>query len=495
MNASVDPLMLMERGGGMERPYRAIDVHAHFFNAADVPVKDFIGRCVGHSASPFLRPMLKALSGLADDIAGIAPTAREEIHSLRLLTCRLRGLSARQVEDELRQEANADTQRAARDLAAILRNSNLERAYRRAKEEEARLVGPSASPPRALTEDELVRIAGADAEPRPAASRREVKGSATGLFAPYPDGLIAFAVYMCCLRRSNLWLYRRAYTVHQEAFGIDQVLAALVDFDYSLDCPPRSAHEDQIALHLAMARSWPGYFKVLVAYNPMTDVREKGACLARLIEAWKDPNVVGVKIYPPVGFKPTGNANECVNQVLQLFFETCAEKDIPIMAHTSQSMGVDYDHDEFSSWVEWERLLKDWSATTQRPVLTAGHFGGNSAGGSPANDWTRQFAIIMSRPFGSRLYGDLGYWEGLHHCPSVGSPCVDAKARLADALKVSNGVVADRVMFGSDWLMLSQVPLWAEYPHRVAEALPAGLDAAAVFDTNAGRCFSKLTTA
>ena len=86
------------------------------------------------------------------------------------------------------------------------------------------------------------------------------------------------------------------------------------------------------------------------------------------------------------------------------------------------------------------------------PVIDAGHFGGGTG-----STWTKEFAGLMSEFPNVPLYGDLGYWDELM-CASDAEKCADARTRLKEVLgiKVGAETVADRVMFGSDWLMLRQ---------------------------------------
>ena len=62
-----------------------IDVHAHFFNASDVPVRGFLEDCLGHRAPPSVQLLLKALARIADRLADRAPTAAEELAELSAL--------------------------------------------------------------------------------------------------------------------------------------------------------------------------------------------------------------------------------------------------------------------------------------------------------------------------------------------------------------------------------------------------------------------------
>src|SRR5207245_2705224 len=103
--------------------------------------------------------------------------------------------------------------------------------------------------------------------------------------------------------------YYTAFSTHDEAIGVNRVLGALVDFDRWLDCPPRSAHEDQMRLHARMSQLSGSYMLPLIGYNPWTDIVENGRSLSLVREAVTRHGFVGVKIYPANGFRPWGNTS------------------------------------------------------------------------------------------------------------------------------------------------------------------------------------------
>ena len=174
---------------------------------------------------------------------------------------------------------------------------------------------------------------------------------------------------MLSLRARNLEEHHEAFRAHQNAFGIDVVLGALVDFDYWIDCAPRSAHEDQIEVHARLARQRPDYFVPLVGYNPWTDILQGGAGLARVIDAIEQRKFAGVKIYPPMGFMPAGNAVDPpktskerpdldkLDKILKAFFDTCARIGAPVMAHAARSNGRDYGTTNLGVLKGWRTLL------------------------------------------------------------------------------------------------------------------------------------------
>jgi predicted TIM-barrel fold metal-dependent hydrolase len=308
---------------------------------------------------------------------------------------------------------------------------------------------------------------------------------------------------MLSSRHQNLKTYQDAFSENENSIGVRRVLASLVDFDRWLDCPPRSAHEDQLKLHALLSRMSGYHMLPLISYNPWSDVAEDGKGLALVEDAVRNYGAVGVKIYPPNGFLPWANAatkipkapdGAEIDRVLQKFWRTCQDLQVPVLAHAGPSMGKDALHSKLSGPAGWKSLLSaPWWPGAERPRIVLGHFGGDS-GDAGIDDWTLQFATLMKEPYGRNVYADLGYWEKLR-CPMV-SPgeCEKAQARLAAVLSIDIGggeVVADRVMYGSDWLMLSKEKNWPSYAQQLHASLrsfaPQFVERA--FGTNAERCF------
>ena len=118
-------------------------------------------------------------------------------------------------------------------------------------------------------------------------------------------------------RRVNLRLYMKVYMTDARAFGVYKVLGALVDFDYWLDCPPRSAHDDQVRLHQrlnelnvrrAQTTAPPIRISIRRCLQSLDRHQSKwGSARPRVVNACTKGNFVAAKIYPPTGFRPAGN--------------------------------------------------------------------------------------------------------------------------------------------------------------------------------------------
>lgn len=224
---------------------------------------------------------------------------------------------------------------------------------------------------------------------------------------------------------------------------------------------------------------------------------DKGKTLERTLNTLDRRGFVCVKIYPPNGFRPYGNelspgipstpgmpSTVDLDRVLLRLWEECGRRNVPVMAHIGNSMESDDAHSSAAGPTGWQAVINAMGSAHPARV-NRGHFGGNSS----HDDWNAKLASMMATSQGAGLYGDLGYWDELR-CQRGLASC-SAREKLAKALK-EHPVVRDRLMYGSDWLMLSQERRWDRYPFDLLAALPEELNPKAVFGDNARRCFDAL---
>lgn len=476
-------------------PKVCIDTHAHFFNAADVPVKGYLEGPVAHHMPPVLQDLVKLLAPMADQLAEIAPTAAEEFKDLTDISFRSEIRAAENAITSLAGVTAARRDETSRRFYDVVQGSRFEAEYNRLKSAQRNkgLRALSGQLAENLGPDSLSRAR--QLGNRPSTSLAKA-ARANVVDEPFPDGLLAFIGNMLSHRWMNLVEYAQAYSSSEGAFGIDMTLGALVDFDRWLDCPPRSAQDDQVKLHQVLSQMSGGYMRPLVAYNPWSHIVEGESALERVRVAVERRGFVGVKIYPPNGFMVHDNSATAtpslpgrpspadLNQALKRFWDLCRDLDVPVMAHTGATMGRDNAHDALPKPESWAALLTSY-ATGKSPIAAAAHFGGDE----DTNNWTEQFSELMSRTEGANLYGDIGYWVNLR-CPDpTAKVCVEATKRLGNALNKPG--VRQRVMFGTDWLMLSQERDWAMYPYDIAGATQQFGFADDLFGGNALRCFGK----
>lgn len=481
-----------------DAPKLVVDAHSHFFNGTDVPVKGYLAGPVAHDLPAPLKTLAELLAPLADELVSIAPTAAVEFKEL---VDRFGGSTVERKQlsiAALPKETVLDERRKrSEDFYRIVKGSQFERQYNEIKAAQSPQVKLLLAPvetarlgPTSLFD---AAVTSTEQKGRKGLSMVQKRIVAS---APYADGFLAFISHMLSPRWHNLRDYAEVYSVTEDAFGIDYALGALVDFDAWLDCAPRSAQDDQVKLHQLLSLLSGGYMRPLVAYNPWTDVRDDGAALKRVVDAVTNRGFVGVKIYPPNGFYPYGNSTRTgspslgpsfsdLDKRLELLWEKCTELNVPVMAHTNQSSGKDFDFDKLGGPDGWKALVARFSERGSPPV-NLGHFGGSE----DKTTWTAEFADLMTVRGGERIYGDIGFWDELQ-CGQAGElKCGMARSRLLDALKRPG--VSKRIMYGTDWFMLTTRRDWGDYPYEVlasTKGLPMSPDD--LFGLNAQRCYSR----
>ena len=132
---------------------------------------------------------------------------------------------------------------------------------------------------------------------------------------------------------------------------------------------------------------------------------------------------VGVKLYPPMGFRPAGNAGSHLtypkrtkeiadfprklDAALEKLFAWCESNGVPVMAHATNSNGANILYRQRADPGNWIPVLR------RHPQLrlNLAHFGGFDealGGGAPGSTW--EWAIGgMERKFSSPLFSDLSY--------------------------------------------------------------------------------------
>lgn len=485
----------------------AFDVHTHLFNATDVSVRGYLAGPVAHSLKPQLQKLIAAAAPLVEQIGQtLAISCGEEMDQLARKFARVKGISALSAQQELQGEIDNDVEQ---HLSAIedqlfrrLPGSDfareLDNADREYQESRLRFHGaPAAATP--LSRDrERIRAAlrqGSEVPMRIESFTSEERA----LRSLDPQGVLSFIRYMVSPRHHNLRQYQKAYSEGDRAFGIDACFAALVDFDYWLRCSETSSSlRDQVLLHEQLAVLSGGFVLPLVPYNPWTDIERGGKSFELVRWAIEERGFVGVKIYPPMGFRPLGNEGPPVSQLprpegrklderLRALYRWCQNAEVPVMGHTAHSMGRDHAHDELSGPDSWEAVFREFPGLR----VNGGHFGGgyHSANGV---DWPREFVALMAKPGGGGLNVDLAYEEELLDPESAETARMKnlLQSRLPDGSSVLT-----RVMYGSDWLMISQVGDWGAYPQGINGFLSTipSIDLAAarrvVYFENAARCF------
>lgn len=179
----------------------------------------------------------------------------------------------------------------------------------------------------------------------------------------------------------------------------------------------------------------------------------------RVKTAIESEGFVGVKLYPPLGYKPAGNENpEIEDKMMRLYSYCCQneENPIPITAHCSWSGGV-YSNERVPGVRDmriyyrgmahpkhWERALERFPSLK----VNLAHFGGlgewdaRTVNVTPRENWAEGIIALIKKY--DNVFTDLSYH---------GLPATDRAGDYRDVLLEKIEGIEDRVLLGSDWYM------------------------------------------
>jgi predicted TIM-barrel fold metal-dependent hydrolase len=252
--------------------------------------------------------------------------------------------------------------------------------------------------------------------------------------------------------------------------SVDLFCPLLVDLGVGLGDRPKTTMRQQVEMLeaisiLSMRGKLPGGGKArlhpFVGFDPRAQVRAVLAGqpitpLDVVKSAVLDHGFVGVKVYPPMGWKPLGNtvtidmtAAEAkrLDAELRKFYSWCQEDEVPVTAHANRSNFADPSFADFAGPTGWQQALQEFPDLH----VDLGHFGGAKAI-TPPTGWPWAMAnLAVSRP---HVYADVGN----HRIddPTVAAGYLDTlEAIFADP---STTEMDERLMYGSDWFMLAILP-------------------------------------
>jgi predicted TIM-barrel fold metal-dependent hydrolase len=276
---------------------------------------------------------------------------------------------------------------------------------------------------------------------------------------------VAWAVL---LRRSRLDITRRLLSAYPE---VELFTPLTVDMAIGLLDTPEVSLQQQLDLQekisrLSMlGRLVPGstaQVHPFVGFDPRSEVRSRKvhdvvSALDVVHLAIEKYGFIGVKLYPPMGFRPIRNDDPEVDAVLEALYTWCEAQDVPITVHCNASNAALPDYLAFSEPGSWAEVLDKHEGLR----LNLGHFGGARVTDDPhdpGSPWPGEIAALASRH--AHLYADTGDHR-------IDDPAI-SKAylrRLTTLFSPGTATAAmrDRLMYGSDWYMLALLPSWGQF--------------------------------
>ena len=292
----------------------------------------------------------------------------------------------------------------------------------------------------------------------------------------------------------------------KSGFASRLLCPALVDYSNWLDQPLQSPLPDQVRAggKLAINPSLPpvhGY----VAFDPLRRalVRNKRPVkdgswdpLALARDALVNHGYLGIKLYPPMGFRPSGNAETGqhyphyvteamgiqldvgteLDRSLDELWKLCLDLDAPVLAHGANSNAAGTDYGRRGDPAFWLPVV----ARFPKLRVLLGHFGrfGTYSADQPRGSascevpfeatWEAAIGRFVQANPDSFLYADLSFL----------SEIFDEKDRqrsiagMKKYLKLDEG--GRHLVFGSDWVMLGVTKEYSKdggYPYRIVQFL------------------------
>ncbi len=282
-------------------------------------------------------------------------------------------------------------------------------------------------------------------------------------------------------RYANVHEYLEEYSAGPRR-KIDLMVTTYIDYDWPLGTEknPPSTLVEQMQLAERISRLTRGWVHSNVPFCPFKQVAfNRGLTtenpMALVEQAVLHHGHIGVKFYPPMGFRPLGNAclpigywddsplveklkhrqslGADLDDALKALYDFASKYDVPLMAHTSPTMVT---RDKYKTDIldpKW------WSKVTAYKAglrINLAHFGNTDIlthNGKDAN--ALALMALMTADAGSpgeRLYADSAYLADML-TDSGGMEAEFAKL-LARPPAPGRAPLAERLMYGTDWDMI-----------------------------------------
>jgi predicted TIM-barrel fold metal-dependent hydrolase len=463
-----------------------IDAHCHAFNGRDMPVYGFL-RSVVLEQLGLLGIVAEPLAILlALIIEGNAPDYAKEHAILQRLVHNPAGASRFKRNSDRSEQLIAEGLRKFRD-----RYTSFGRRRKVSGTEEndemIRLLmqrfGPAGFRPKKLSKQQLHDLLSRDsfADDLVKEMVRQQRTQAKG-FSEYWDRIVQF------LRWAPMFTDYRFQILQDDLAGrfgdpsttLRVRTPAIVDLDLWLhrkEFPDQVTPVDQQAdLIELISRAQLSGLAVhgLVAFDPWRYLADPNA-LKVVKFAIEHRGFLGVKVYPPMGFRASGNAalpdsafpqelvklcggqvGQRIDAALQKLYAFCNKNHLAIMAHCAETIGAGPGYAKRAAPEFWTPVLEQYPQMR----VNLGHFGGiwdfyPDSNGKLRTHWPAQIAKLMLHY--KNLYVDIGDFSGvLERWPKETRSTKAIFANLKVILKHEE--LRSRIMFGTDWLMLGREP-------------------------------------
>lgn len=447
---------------------KVIDMHTHVFNARDLPLTGVLN-ALGAPRAVAAVVAEAILVSMKDD----GSEARREI-------------TMAEVEKPVIPALSEQQRNILRDYVGKGRSEALDKAA----------VHLSVEPDVTLLAETLAKIG------FPPDDHLGAPLSPQGLFEPEKLGgaLKGYARFIGIMTKQHGEIVAALQASYPQA---DLFVHHMMDMAAAYDDAPTVSFSDQVAAMQQLDRAYPGKLLHFTAFDPF---RRSGA-LALVQKATKDYGAVGLKIYPPSGYRAAENKTynfpekpawtniwgrhrwnsryagwkeEDLDKTLQGAFAWAAKGGIPLFTHCTpkgfeavSAHGNTPGYGMMADPFFWAAALKKKENTGLR--LCLGHSGGEAYWFSdPADDakhkekppgdaWQFGNQVVELCLMYPDVYCEVGYLDGILD-PKQSAALVRRLQAVAN-LPSKNGKwrFGDKLMYGTDWHMIYKEPNFEQY--------------------------------
>lgn len=447
-----------------------IDVHTHIFNAADLQVSGFIKRVAARQTGG-LRRLVEYFGPVLQGFAWqLAPDAQAEQAALARLRPAIEACDVGQNLKNL-----ADLQQGqyaqARDLLHDrVQTLGLSQAIRSApftslttEAQGARLIDEL---PATYTQFKTQQRTTLNVQNIEVIARMNAQS------------VLNFIIEMFQFRFVSAYNYLDTYQDASD-LKIDLLTPALVDYDFWLakGASTPSTLPEQTDLMGQISILTGGRVHMLVPFDPYRQVvfdtggQARFSPLELVDNAVMNQGAVGVKLYPPMGFAPKGNSGldlwrdkdwltplartpdfgAKLDAAMKRLYEYCDTRGVPVMGHSNRSNGPAADFEDLTAPKYWRQAINDHGNV----AISFGHFGGTGGASSSGEGDIRGFLELLRSDAArqpARIHADVSYFSNLLDAPDTLTDVLEAIYRFDPD---STQALVQRVMYGSDWKMLT----------------------------------------
>lgn len=457
-----------------------IDAHCHVFNGSDLQIEEFLTLVLAKQAG-LVGVGARAIAPLLQHVGWeVAPTGVAEMNQLQTLSKELKTCSPQEHRARVVSLRNGAYVRGREQLRSALAKSAELQRFR----QNLQLNGLD------MHADEVTRaradlIAAIDALPEHVGDYKAVRSNPRLELLAHQKtarGMLDFVLQNFQYRYVSVYDYLETYNKAGGRF-IDLMLPSIVDYDFWLakGGPTPTPLDKQVEVMRQISVVTGGRVHAFVPFDPLRQVAFKLGHTSTdsytlATGAIERSGCVGVKLYPPMGFAPLGNAKlkgedggpfwrrkwlpdwaarpdlgGHLDDAMRLMLNWCERNEVPVMAHTNTSNGPSADFEALAGSCYWAKALEEF----KRLRISFGHFGDSSLGddGPTGVQRARGFTALMGSgvdALGRNAYADAAYFvEGLLNRPEL----LAALRQLYDDTSPGHAPLASRFMYGTDWDM------------------------------------------